>query len=206
MTDNISLNQQELDAMRILLYKENDSSTFQSLSKLSPFFKDFQSKVDSNAIAEWILSNLSSSEDNSWVNIPTLTKCVTIRDEESVLNKDLRLNNCFDSYVYIDCPINSITITNCINCTVMVAAARRVCTIDKCEKVNLTVACDFLRINSCVDCNIYSYSIHSPFIFGDNRFVIMAPFNTGYLSLKNHVESAGLQINEAYKKNFLNPF
>lgn len=181
-----------------MLYFENDTTTYDSISKQSPFFKDFTSKVDSNVIAEWILSNLSNIEDESWVNIPTLTKCVTIRDEESVLNKDLRLTNCEDSYVYLDCPINSITITNCVNCTIMVAAAWKTCTIDKCERVNLTVACNFLRISSSVDCNVYSYTINPPFIFGDNRNVIMAPFNSGYTSLQNHVESAGLTIDESY--------
>lgn len=139
------------------------------------------------------------------MNIPTLTKCITIWDEDSVLNKDLRLTNCEDSYVYLDCPINSIVLTNCVNCTIMVAAAWKTCTIDKCERVNLTVASNFLRISSSVDCNIYSYSIHPPFIFGDNRNVIMAPFNTGYTSLQNHVESAGLSISENCKKNFKTP-
>jgi len=75
--------------MRILLYMENDATTYESISKRSPFFKEYKSKEDSSAIQEWILSNLSGTEDNSWVNVPTLTKCVTIRDEDSVLNKDL---------------------------------------------------------------------------------------------------------------------
>lgn len=74
-----------------------------------------------------------------------------------------------------------------MNCTILVSAAKKTCTIDKCERVNLTIACNFLRIGSCVDSKIYSYSIQKPFIFGDNRNVTMAPFNSGFRSLENNL-------------------
>lgn len=78
------------------------------------------------------------------MEVPALTKCVTIRDDESSYNKNIRLMNCEDSYIYIDSPINSISITNCVNCTIMVAAIKNVCTIDKCEKSKISVASNFI--------------------------------------------------------------
>ena len=46
MVDNISLNEQEVDALRILLYLEDDSSTVQSLARASEFFKDYATKEE----------------------------------------------------------------------------------------------------------------------------------------------------------------
>lgn len=87
---------------------------------------------------------LNTNESSSWMEVPALTKCVTVRDEEQAYNKNIRLMNCEDSYIYIDSPINSISLTNCLNCTIVVAAVRDVCTIDKCEKSKITIASNFV--------------------------------------------------------------
>lgn len=184
MIDNIQLSHHEFDALWILLYFEDDPTTFESMSKKSPFFKELISKADTNTVYEWLMSKLSMSEDSNWVTFPALSKCVTIWDSESVYSKDLRLINCEDSYVYIDCPINSISMTNCVNCTIVAPAVKRTCTIDKCEKMSITVATNFIRIGSCVDSKVFSYSIQVPYLFGDNRGVVLAPFNAGFVGLK----------------------
>lgn len=132
-------------------------------------------------VSEWILSKLSPTEDSNWVVFPALSKCVTIRDQDSVENKDLWLINCEDSFVYLDCPINSISLTNCFNCTIVAPAVKWTCTFDKCEKMTISIASNFVWIGSCVDSKIYLYSAWTPFLFGDNRGVILAPCNIGYL-------------------------
>jgi len=49
-----------------------------------------------------------------------LSKSVTIKDGFNLSDKNLRLTQCEDSYIYINTNLNSIKISNCINCTIMV--------------------------------------------------------------------------------------
>lgn len=205
MVDNIALSNQELDALRMLLYIDGDDSKVASISAASPFFKDYSSKEDSSTIQEWLSKALCEEENDSWAEVPALTKCVTIRDEESALHKNIRLMNCEDSYIYIDAPIHSISITNCLNCTIMLAGVRKVCTVDKCEKTSVSVATSFLRIGSSVDCKIYSYTQGQTFMFGDNRNLQLAPFNAGYTQLEQHIRDAGLSADVAKFNSFKSP-
>ena len=62
MVDQVTLNSSELDSMRILLFNENNEN--ESISVMSPFYKEDNEKVASEAISEWILSNLSQSESS----------------------------------------------------------------------------------------------------------------------------------------------
>jgi len=57
---------------------EDDPTTLDSVSKRSPFFKELVSKIDTNSVAEWILSKMVLVEDSNWVTFPALSKCVTI--------------------------------------------------------------------------------------------------------------------------------
>jgi len=49
-------------------------------------------------------------------------------------------------------------ISNCYNCTIMVAAINKTCSIDKCENVTVSLASNFVRIGNCVDCTVHSYT------------------------------------------------
>ncbi len=122
--------------------------------------------------------------------MPPLTKCVTIRSAEQMANRNVRLTNCEKCYIYIDAPVNSIFIQNCIGCTIVVASVAQVCTFDKCENSNLTVATNFLRVGSSVDSIISSFSRYPPFLYGDNRSLHLGPHNAAYEALKHHLDEA----------------
>lgn len=107
----------------------------------------------------------------------------------------MRIQGCEDSYIYIDTNVQYMQISNCINCTVLIAAVNKTCTIDKCENVNVCVGANFLRIGNCVDCTIYSYTqLAPPIIYGDTRNLIMAPHNTSYFELLSHLRAADIMF------------
>lgn len=75
----------------------------------------------------------------------------------------------------------------------MVAAVNIACSIEMCEKSNITVASSFLRIGNCIDCTIYSYlQLSGPVIYGDSRGLIMAPHNCSYPELLSHLKEADI--------------
>lgn len=203
MVDSISLNAQELDCMRIFLFEEDEPLC--KISSKSPFFQDFSQKEDLTAIAEWITNNLALKENDDWINVPQISKCVSVRTEDLVGGRHVRLNNCEKCYIYIDAPVESISISNCFGCTVVVAACRQVCTIDKCEATNVTVASTLIRIGSCADCIINSCSKFSPFLFGDNQNLKLGPHNAGYENIEPFLERVGFAPSKENIEAFATP-
>lgn len=99
----------------------------------------------------------SNEPEDEIVYLNGLNKCVTVRDS-SISHKDVRLLGCEDSYVYIDTCVDYLLISNCVNCTIMVASCEKAASIDKCENCVVTIASSYLRIGNCVDCTVYSYT------------------------------------------------
>lgn len=143
-------------------------------------------KVD--YVADWLAQNLGSSTDpDTVVHLTNLQRCVTMR--ENISGKDVRINGCEDSYIYIDSPVDFLSVTNCTNTTVLCAAVSKTSTIQKCEKSNVTVASKYLRIGNCVDCQVFSYStMSSPIVYGDTRSLQLGPHNAGFTTLPQHLE------------------
>lgn len=84
-------------------------------------------------------------------------------------------------------------ISNCVNCTILVAAVNATCSIDKCENVTVCVAANYLRIGSCIDSTVHSYTqLSPPVIYGDTRNLVMAPHNGSYFELMNHLRAADI--------------
>ena len=91
--DGITLNKNELNTLRILTrIEEMGKEVPEPLSKICSLFED-QTKVSLESLHQWISENLSDKEPERELNIKNLTYCVTIRDEETVINKDVRLQD-----------------------------------------------------------------------------------------------------------------
>ena len=157
-------------------------------------------------MADWLLATLSGVEPEEVFYLESLSKCVTVRDAKTLGNRDLRISNIEDSYVYIDTNVKHISIVNCVNTTIMVAAVSKVCTLDKCESVTLSVAANFLRIGNSIDCKVYAFTTSGPpVLFGDNRSVTLAPHNVSYAELLGHLKNAGLESEGANTAHFEKP-
>ena len=146
-------------------------------------------------IIDWLSQIISQHEpEGEIVYLSNLNKCVTMKDS-ALQRKDVRIQNCEDSYIYIDTDVQYMQISDCINCTILVAAVNKTCTIDKCEKLTVCAASNFLRIGNCVDSTVYSYTqLAPPVIYGDTRTLIMAPHNASYFELLSHLRAADIMF------------
>ena len=98
---------------------------------------------------------------------------------------------CEESNIYIDSNIETLLVSSCINCTIFVAAVSKICTIEKCENVNLCIAANEVRIGNCIDSTVYSYNpTLSPIVYGDTRSLKLGPHNASYPSLPDHLKRA----------------
>lgn len=137
--------------------------------------------------------------------IQGLSKIVTIKDKQMCTGKEVRIIACEHSYIYIDACVRLISIVNCVNTTVFVAAVKKVCTIDKCENLTLTVAANFMRIGNTIDSTINFYGSFSPILYGDNRGIILGPYNGNYIDLLDRIKEAEIPITYKNIQSYDNP-
>mmetsp|Transcript_14678 Transcript_14678/g.10572 ORF Transcript_14678/g.10572 Transcript_14678/m.10572 type:complete len:191 (+) Transcript_14678:321-893(+) len=106
----VSLSQTEFNTLRVL-FKARQKQAY--LSVLTPFFQGGQPpahsvKVHMNIISDWLAQALAPAEpdDGSIVHINGLNKCMTIMDGEELQERDVRIVNCDDSYIYVDAAVS----------------------------------------------------------------------------------------------------
>ena len=164
-------------------------------------------KINMNIINEFLLSALSNSapELSNYCTIKGLSKCVTIKLGNEYQNKNLLISKCDDTYIYINTNVSNCKISLCTNCTIVIAVASKIITIDKCEKCNICIISNFTRISNMIDSNIYLFSVYEPILYGDNRGLRLGPHNVTYNDLYIHVKESRLNITQNSYKNFSMP-
>lgn len=108
---------------------------------------------------------------------------MTIKPYNSLQTGDVKIIQCEDSHIFIDHPIKTLQITQCSNCQIYVCAVSLITTISFCEKVNVCLATNFLRISNTIDSTINFYGSFAPVIYGDSRNITLGPHNGNTLRL-----------------------
>jgi len=147
-----------------------------------------------------ILSPLGST-----INLQNLKSSVTVKENRVCRNKEIKITACEDSYIFIDASVSFVSIINCINCTIYVGAVSRVTTIDKCEKIKVTIASNFLRIGNTIDSRINYYGAYAPVLYGDNRSITIGPYNSNCIQLVQRMKESKLKLTHEYVSNFMAP-
>ena len=71
----------------------------------------------------------------------------------------------------------------------------KVCTIEKCENCTIVVAANEVRIGSCIDTLVHTYTpMYPPIVYGDTRNLRLAPHNVSYEKLTEHLHAAGIKF------------
>ncbi len=217
-----SLNSNEFNTLRLFFKIPNEGvGKSVNLSVYAPFFANFSSttKVSVDVIHDWLVNMIYSqtgpinmisvnvsyagADIEDFVQLKNLSKCVTLK--ENLQNKNVKISQCEDSYIFINSNVANIKISNCNNCTIFVASSK-ITTIDKCENCMITTASYLLRVSNTIDSTIFTYSIYQPILFGDNQALNLAPHNVIYNDFITHLRNANFpNTNVTYINNFSNP-
>ena len=209
-----NLNQNEFNTLRFLFKLDGEiSNTDKQKKPLSTYTNFFENKipginkVNMNIINEFLLNSISNDPplDSDYIQIKNLSKCVTIKTSSDVQNKNIKITQCEDSYIYINTHIVNCKISYCTNCTIVIAVASKIISIDKCEKCQISIISNLTRISNVIDCNIFMYSVSEPILFGDNRGLSLGPHNVTYTDLYSFVKSSKILLSHQGIKNFSNP-
>ncbi len=209
-----NINQNEFNTLRFLFKLDGEISNTEKQKKPLSTYTNFYdnkipgiNKVNMNIINEYLLNSISNDPplDSDYIQIKNLSKCVTIKTSSDVQNKNIKITQCEDSYIYINTHIVNCKISYCTNCTIVIAVASKIISIDKCEKCQISIISNLTRISNVIDCNIFMYSVSEPILFGDNRGLSLGPHNVTYTDLYSFVKSSKILLSHQGIKNFSNP-
>ena len=121
-----------------------------------------------------------------------LNRSVALKNQNECNGKEIRISNCDESYIYINAGVKQVSIHSCREVTVFISAVSGLATMDKCESCTFVIAGSLVRVGNSVDCILHVYSPFPPVLYGDNRGVVLAPFNVFLNDLERLIESNGI--------------
>ena len=206
-----NISQNEFNTLRFLFKLDGEiSNTDKQKKPLSTYTNFFENKIpginkiNMNIINDYLQNTISNDPplDSDYIQIKNLSKCVTIKTSSDIQNKNIKITQCEDSYIYINTHIVNCKISYCTNCTIVIAVASKIITIDKCEKCQISIISNLTRISNAIDTNVYMYSVSEPILFGDNRGLSLGPHNVIYTELYIHVKNSKILITHQGIKNY----
>ncbi|KAG5175652.1 tubulin binding cofactor C-domain-containing protein [Tribonema minus] len=107
--------------------------------------------------------------------------------------RQLQINQCHESYMYVLAPLRHATIVGCTDCTIVVGAVRGALRVEDCARVTLVAAARRVCAVNCCECALHAYTPARPLFCGDTRACHVAPYNAAaYPRLRRHLAACDL--------------
>lgn len=103
-----------------------------------------------------------------------------------------KITDCTDSIIYLLEPYHYLSVVGCVDCVIVVGAVARSALVEACERVTLICASKRVAVRSCFECTFHLGIMNQPMFVGDNRKCVLAPYNTFYEHLGEHLVEARL--------------
>ncbi|WZY87672.1 hypothetical protein YC2023_044407 [Brassica napus] len=101
--------------------------------------------------------------------------------------------NCHDSVIYLLAPLRYATVHGCSDTTIVLGAVGKALRVEHCERVHVIAASKRVCIANCRECVFFLGVNQRPLIVGDNHKLQVAPYNTYYSHLGEHMSEVGLE-------------
>ena len=203
-SDGDRVDREDVDRLSLVLQGTSSSSSkplsslceeeWQSESKLG---EDTMTVVD---LRRWIERSLvvndEVSQDAIVVSHESGGPTIVVKPEENEKGppRDLLIQNCTNVRIHIPCNVRFASLVGCNRCTVFIGAVSKICSVEHCEHVDITVATRTLRVLNTVHSTLYSFCTTRPLLLGDCRSIRLAPHNLIRSDLcKDFVRSANLR-------------
>lgn len=120
------------------------------------------------------------------------SKTSVVKHASDVKGNSIKVLNCHDSVIYILAPVKYATVYGCSDATVVLGAVGKVVKVEHCERVHIIAAAKRICIANCRECIFYLGVNHQPLVLGENHKLQVAPFNTCYPQLQDHLMQVGV--------------
>ncbi|KAJ8643562.1 hypothetical protein MRB53_005310 [Persea americana] len=137
-----------------------------------------------------IQSNAAYSRSQTFVE--GFSKTSVIKQSSDIKGCSVKVINCHDSAIYILEPLKYATVYGCSDATIVLGAIGKSVRVEHCERVQVITAAKRLCIANCRECVFFLGVNQRPLILGDNHKLQVAPYNTFYSQLEEHMTQVGV--------------
>ncbi|XP_071737524.1 uncharacterized protein [Rutidosis leptorrhynchoides] len=150
---------------------------------------------DSDATMADAYSNTpkASTSVNSSSNIEGISKQSYVKQSSELNSSFVKVINCHESVIYLLAPMKYVTIYGCSDATIVLGPVGKAVRIEHCERVHVISAAKRICIANCRECVFFLGVNQQPLIVGDNHKLQVAPYNTFYPQLEEHMKEVGVE-------------
>ncbi|KAH0450877.1 hypothetical protein IEQ34_021569 [Dendrobium chrysotoxum] len=139
-------------------------------------------------------SSMQGSPGNSRTQtfVEGISKASLVKQPCDIKGHSVKILNCHDSVIYLLAPVKYAIVNGCSDATIVLGAIGKDVRVEHCERVQLIAAAKRICIANCRECIFYLGVNQRPLFLGDNHKLQVAPFNTYYPQLEEHLAYAGV--------------
>ncbi|KAK6151267.1 hypothetical protein DH2020_013902 [Rehmannia glutinosa] len=124
--------------------------------------------------------------------IEGISKSSCVKQASDLKGTSAKVVNCHESVIYILAPLRYATVYGCSDATIVIGAVGKAIRVEHCERVHLITAARRICIANCRECLFFLGVNQRPLIVGDNHKLQVAPYNTFYSQLEEHMNQVGV--------------
>ncbi|CAL0308470.1 unnamed protein product [Lupinus luteus] len=124
--------------------------------------------------------------------IEGISKSSYVKHASDIKGSSIKVLNCQESAIYILAPLRYATVYGCSDATIVLGAVGKAVRIEHCERVHVIVAAKRICIANCRECVFFLGVNQRPLVIGDNHKLQVAPYNTFYSQLEEHMNEVGI--------------
>nr|GMD42965.1 TBCC domain-containing protein 1-like [Ipomoea batatas] len=124
--------------------------------------------------------------------IEGISKSSYVRHAYDLKGSSVKVVNCHESVIYILAPLRYATVYGCSDATIVLGAVGKAVRVEHCERVHVIAAAKHICIANCRECVFFLGVNQQPLIVGDNHKLQVAPYNTVYSQLEEHMNQVGI--------------
>ncbi|XP_077211158.1 uncharacterized protein LOC143846572 [Tasmannia lanceolata] len=121
-----------------------------------------------------------------------ISKSSVVKQASDIKGCSVKVINCHDSVIYILAPLRYATVYGCSDATIVLGAIGKAVRVEHCERVQVITATKRICIANCRECVFFLGVNQRPVILGDNHKLQVAPYNTFYSQLEEHMTQVGV--------------
>ncbi|KAI3679693.1 hypothetical protein L2E82_51093 [Cichorium intybus] len=125
--------------------------------------------------------------------IEGISKQSYVKQPHELNGSFVKVVNCHESVIYVLAPLKYATIYGCSDATIVLGPVGKAVRIEHCERVHVISAAKRICIANCRECIFFLGVNQQPLIVGDNHKLQVAPYNTFYPQLEEHMKQVGIE-------------
>ncbi|XP_018486574.1 uncharacterized protein LOC108857136 [Raphanus sativus] len=125
--------------------------------------------------------------------IEGVSKTSLVKQASDLRGRSVKVVNCHDSVIYLLAPLRYATVHGCSDTTIVLGAVGKALKVEHCERVHVIAAAKRVCIANCRECVFFLGVNQRPLIVGDNHKLQVAPYNTYYSHLGEHMSEVGVE-------------